>query len=207
MYIPPSFAETNQTTLFEFIERNNFGLLVSHGNSEPLATHLPFLLDRQDGQSGSLIGHMARVNPHWQAANRGVLIVFSGPHTYISPSWYESDNVVPTWNYVAVHVYGTLHVIEDEDATLKILRDFVTFHEKSMPTPWTLPNNEHFVKKLAESVVAFQVKISRMEGKWKLSQNHPRQRRERVIHALSSQRDENSQAIAAMMALALREQD
>ncbi len=207
MYIPPSFAETDQTTLFDFIERHNFGLLVSQLGSEPFATHLPLLLDRQAGRSGTLIGHMARANPHWQAAECNALVVFSGPHAYISPSWYESENVVPTWNYVAVHVFGTLHIIEDEETTLKILRDFVIFHEKSMPTPWSLPEDEYFVKKLAESVVAFEVKISRIEGKWKLSQNQPRERRESVKEALALRRDENSQAIAAMMALTLREQD
>ncbi len=207
MYIPSSFSETDQTKMFNFIEGNNFGLLVSQLGGEPFASHLPFLLDRESGPSGLLMSHMARANPHWQTSDCNALVVFSGPHTYISPSWYESENVVPTWNYVAVHVYGTLHVIEDEETTLTVLRDFVIFHEKSMPSPWRLPENEYFVKRLAESVVVFEVKISRMEGKWKLSQNQPRQRREGVVDALSLRRDENSQAIAAMMALALREED
>jgi transcriptional regulator len=207
MYIPSSFLETDQTKLFDFIERHNFGLLVSQLASEPFATHLPLLLDRQAGSSGTLFGHMARANPQWQAAEGNVMVVFSGPHAYISPTWYEAENVVPTWNYVAVHVYGKLHVIDGEETILKVLRDLVMFHERSTPTPWNFPENDDFVKKLAGSVVAFQVDISRIEGKWKLSQNQPRQRRENVIDALTLQRDENSQAIAAMMAQAFHERD
>jgi len=121
MYIPPSFAKTDRTKLFDFIEQHNFGLLISQLGDEPAAVHVPLLLDRHAGTSGILVGHMAQANPQWQAKDRNVLVVFSGPHVYISPSWYEAENVVPTWNYVAVHVYGTLHIVEKGEATLKIL--------------------------------------------------------------------------------------
>ena len=207
MYIPSSFSETDLTTLFDFIEQHSFGLVVSQLNDEQSATHLPLLLDRQAGPFGTLIGHVARANPQWQAIDRNVLVVFSGPHAYISPSWYEAENVVPTWNYVAVHVYGTLHLIEEAKATVKILRDLVLLHEKSMPEPWGFRDDDEFVSRLAESVVAFKVEIIRIEGKWKLSQNHPRERREKVIDALALQRGENSQAIAALMARTLHEQE
>jgi len=207
MYIPPSFSEADLTKLFDFIEQYNFGLLVSQLDNEPFATHLPLLLDRQAGPFGTLIGHMARANPQWQAANRNVLVVFSGPHAYVSPSWYEAENVVPTWNYVAVHLYGTLHLVEDGETTLKILRDLVLLHEKSMPEPWGFRDGDEFVNKLAQSIVAFRIEISRIEGKWKLSQNHPREQREKVIDALALQRGENSQAIAALMARTLHEQE
>ena len=207
MYIPPSFSETDRTKLFDFIEQHNFGLLVSQLDNEPVAVHLPLLLDRQAGLSGALIGHMARANPQWQSADRNVLAVFSGPHAYISPSWYEAENVVPTWNYVSVHVNGTLQIVEGDEARLKILRDFVVFHERSMPTPWSLPDDDGFVNRLVQLVVAFRVEITRIEGKWKLSQNHPRNRRDKVIDALALRRDENSQAIAALMARTLHEQE
>jgi len=207
MYIPASFSETDRTKLFDFIEQHNFGLVVSQLDHEPFASHLPLLLDRRAGPLGTLIGHMARANPQWQAADRNVLVVFSGPHGYISPSWYEAENVVPTWNYVAVHVYGVLHLVEEGETTLKILQDFVLLHEKSMPEPWRLPDGDEFAGRLAKSVVAFRVEITRIEGKWKLSQNHPRQRRQKVISALALQRDENSQAIAALMARTLHEQE
>lgn len=207
MYIPPSFSEIDLTKLFDFIEQYNFGLVVSELDHEPFATHLPLLLDRQAGPFGTLIGHMARANPQWRAADRSVLVVFSGPHAYVSPSWYEAENVAPTWNYVAVHVYGTLRLVGNGDATLKILRDLVFLHEKTMPEPWGFRDGDEYVGRLAHSIVAFRVEITRIEGKWKLSQNHPRERREKVIDALAMQRDENSQAIAALMARTIREQE
>jgi len=172
---------------------------------EPFATHLPLLLDRQAGPWGTLFGHVARDNPQWQATDRNVLVVFSGPHAYISPTWYEAKNVVPTWNYVAVHVSGTLQIVDEGEATLHILRDLVSFQEKSMPSPWNFPDDDAYAGVLAQSVVAFRVEITRIEGKWKLSQNHARQRREKVIAALALQADENSQAIAALMERTLHE--
>src|SRR5438445_13331101 len=107
MYIPAHFLESDLPTLHEFIERNSFGLLVSQCDGSPFASHLPFLLERSSGSRGTLVGHMARANPQWeQASGQRVLAVFSGPHAYISPTWYEADAVVPTWNYAAVHVTG-----------------------------------------------------------------------------------------------------
>jgi transcriptional regulator len=206
MYVPAHFSQSDPTRLFEFIEQNSFGLLVSQLDGQPFATHLPLLLDRTAGPGGTLIGHVARANPHWQTTDRNVLVVFAGPHAYISPSWYEAEQVVPTWNYVAVHVYGTLQVVEDHAATVEIVRDFVAFYEQSMPRPWTISPGDAFIDIMARSVVAFRIEISRLEGKWKLNQNHPRERREKVIQALSLRQDENSQAIAALMADALREQ-
>src|SRR4051812_5840105 len=107
MYVPAAFAEPDRGRLHEFIEAYSFGLLVS-SHRGPFATHLPFLLDRTAGPHGTLVGHMARANPQWHDLDgREVLAVFSGPHAYVSPSWYEADDVVPTWNYVAVHARGT----------------------------------------------------------------------------------------------------
>ena len=205
MYIPPGFSEADRTKLFDFIEKHNFGIVVSRLDHEAFAAHLPLLIDRQAGPLGTLIGHMARANPQWQATNPNVLVVFSGPHAYISPSWYQAENVVPTWNYVAVHVYGTLHVIGEGEATLKILRDLVALHEKSMPEPWGFRDDDKFLNRLAQSVVAFQIEITRIEGKWKLSQNQPRERREKVHRRLGPATRENSQAVAALMARTLQE--
>src|SRR5262245_45723809 len=107
MYIPAAFAESDQARLHEFIEQNSFGTLVSQGAGRPFASHLPFLLERDAGPRGVLVGHMARANPQWQdAAGQTVLAIFTGPHVYISPSWYEADQVVPTWNFTAVHACG-----------------------------------------------------------------------------------------------------
>src|ERR1700729_1397013 len=129
MYIPAAFAESDLAKLHDFIQTNSFGVLVSQVDGEPFASHLPFLLDRNSGPHGCLIGHMARANPQWQSAHgQSVLAIFPGPHAYISPTWYESENVVPTWNYVAVHVYGTFQVVEDHQETVEIVRNYVAYY-------------------------------------------------------------------------------
>src|SRR4051794_14540219 len=136
MYIPAAFAEADLARLHDFIEQNSFGLLVSPFDGEPFASHLPFLLERTAGPHGTLVGHMARANPQWQAAaGQTALAIFSGPHAYISPTWYEAEQVVPTWNYAAVHVYGRVQTIEDESALLDIVREMVRVYEQAMPRP------------------------------------------------------------------------
>jgi len=199
VYIPAHFAETDQQKLCDFIEQNSFGLLVSQLGGEPFATHMPLLLDRQAGPHGTLIGHMARANPHWQATDRHVLAVFSGPHVYVSPTWYQAENVVPTWNYVAVHAYGAFQLVTDHAETVSIVEQYVERYERSLPRPWTVAPGDAFVDKLAKAVVAFRIEITRLEGKWKLNQNQPLERRERVVAALQKRTDENSQAIAELM--------
>ena len=207
MYVPAHFSQSDSVRLFEFMEQNSFGLLVSQLDGQPFATHLPLLVDRSTGPRGTLVGHVARANPHWQMTDRNVMVVFSGPHAYISPSWYEAENVVPTWNYLAVHAYGRLQIVEDHAASVEIVQDFVAYYEQSMPRPWTIAPGDAFIDKLVRSVVCFRIELNHLEGKWKLNQNHPRERRQKVINALGQRHDENSQAIAAQMAETLREQD
>jgi len=204
MYIPAAFRESDQAKLFDTIERHSFGLLVSQLEGELFATHLPLLVDRQAGASGRLLGHMARANPQWTELNgQTVLSVFSGPHAYITPSWYEADNVVPTWNYVAVHVYGKCEVIEDEQATAKIVEDYVATYERHRPTPWTIDASQAFFEKLVKMVVGFQIEITRIEGKWKLSQNHPLERREKVARRLGEENHLDANEIGRLMAATL----
>lgn len=204
MYIPPHFAVSDRNSLYEFIEAHSFAILVSQHGEEPFATHLPFLLRRDEAPHGTLIGHMAKANPHWQFADgKPVLVVFAGPHAYISPSWYEAENVVPTWNYVAVHVYGTLHTLHEPDALTGILNDSLA--EFEVPeSPWKFDPSSDFAAKLRKQIVGFRIDITRMEGKWKLNQNHPRERREKVIRALRARGDSDSLAIADLMEAALR---
>jgi transcriptional regulator len=206
MYIPPAFAETDRFKLHEFIEQHSFGLLVSELAGVPLASHLPFLLDRNTGQHGTLIGHMARANPQWQnLSEQTVLAVFQGPHTYISPTWYEAENTVPTWNYLAVHVYGRIVLVEDESALLEIVQQTVSRYERHMPRPWTADLSTKFVSGLLAQIVGFRIEIEKIEGKFKLNQNQPRQRQEKVAAALAVQGGENAQAIATLMQMNLRE--
>jgi transcriptional regulator len=200
MYIPAPFQVAEQAKLFDFIEQNSFGLLVCQANGEPFVTHLPFLLERTAGPHGHLVGHLAKANPHWRAADKqSVLAVFHGPHAYISPSWYGADNVVPTWNYVAVHVYGTFQVIDDPASLAGILSDFVDRYESRLPRPWPFDPASEFAQKMMKAVVGFCVEITRMEGKWKLNQNRPAEQQRSVVAALRAFTDENSQAIADLM--------
>jgi transcriptional regulator len=206
MYIPTHFAETDRAKLHAFIEANSFGLLVSTHEGELFATHLPFLLDRQVGAEGGLTGHMARANPHWQDLDgQEVLVVFAGAHAYVSPSWYESENVVPTWNYVAVHAYGRCRLVETPAEVHGILLRTVDIYERRMPKPWSIDAASDFLEKLARQVVGFRIEISRLEGKWKLNQNHPRERREKVMRELSQAQDQDAQEIARLIGASLGE--
>lgn len=202
MYTPAAFNESDPAKLFALIERHSFGMLISQHAGEPVATHLPLLLNRAAGACGSLSGHLARANPQWQHADgQTVLAIFSGPHAYISPTWYQAANMVPTWNYVAVHVYGSFHAIHDETATIQIVQDMVQVYEAGMPKPWTLDAGSEFTRKLVKGVVGFRIAISRIEGKLKLSQNHPPEQQEKVASALAHSPDADARAVAALMPL------
>jgi transcriptional regulator len=200
MYIPASFAQTDSRQLWDLIESHSFGVLVSTVDGAMTATHLPLLLRREPAPHGRLIGHMARANPQWREIDsREVLCIFSGPHAYVSPSWYESANVVPTWNYVAVHVYGTCRVIDDAAVTARIVSDYVTTYEKSMPSPWQLETGTPFLEKLLQAIVGFEIEIDRIEGKWKLSQNQPAGIREKAAAQLAKRDDAEAQEVARLM--------
>jgi transcriptional regulator len=199
MYVPAAFAETDTATLYEFVRRHSFATLVTNGADGLVASHLPLLLDADAGSQGHLLGHMARANPQWRDIRGEAMAIFSGPHAYVSPSWYEEAGTVPTWNYVAVHAYGTLRLIEDREGLLDILRRSVLAYESPRPEPWTFDESGSHVEKLLRAIVGFRIEITRLEGKWKLSQNHPEERRRKVIVALEALPDEDSKAIAGLM--------
>ena len=166
----------------------------------PFASHLPLLLDRAAGPHGALVGHMARANPQWRDLDgQPVLAVFSGPHAYVSPSWYEAEGVVPTWNYVAVHATGTFRLTDTPDAVTDIVAATVETYERGMPTPWRLDATAAYVRQLANAIVGFRIEVERLEGKWKLSQNHPAERRAKVAAALGSSTDAGDRAVARLM--------
>lgn len=203
MYTPAHFVEADLGKLHAAIQAYSFATLVCEHDGQLTASHLPLLLKRDGGATGkfgTLVGHMAKANSQWeQAAGQEVLAIFAGPHTYISPTWYEDEKTVPTWNYVAVHAYGRLELVKDSQEKLDILRQTVDVYERSMPIPWTVPEPSEFLARLVDQIVAFQIPLGRLEGKWKLNQNHPLARRQRVIAALRSRPDEASQEIAGMM--------
>ncbi len=176
MYVPKHFAVEDRGALDAVIRANLFGLLVGELEGSPFATHLPFLLD-----GDRLLSHFARVNPHWKSIDgqTEMLAVFSGPHAYVSPRWYESEQAVPTWNYAAVHVYGAPRVIEDVGQVRELLDRLVVEYEGDA---WSLEGQEaDFTDRMSRGIVAFEMPIERIEGKFKLSQNRPDGDRRRVI--------------------------
>lgn len=200
MYVPTYFAENNLETVFSFMEDHSFALLVSDLAGTPFASHLPLLLDRTSGTHGTLVGHVARANPQWEHADgRSVLAIFSGPHAYVSPTWYESEGTVPTWNYAAVHAAGTFRVIHDESHVLRVIASTVETYERSMPRPWQFDSDSASVRQLLEGIVAFRIEIVRLEGKFKLGQNHTKERRQKVISGLTGTGCPSGAAVASMM--------
>lgn len=179
MYIPAAFRETHLHVLHALMRDSSFATLISQLNGELFATHLPILLDQARGPCGTLLGHMARANPHWQAFINTTdapesLVIFQGPHAYISPSWYASELAVPTWNYSAVHAYGRPAVLEDPERVRTLLDETVGTFEASLPLPWSTASvPEDYITKMAQGIVAFELPIARLEGKRKLGQNRP----------------------------------
>jgi transcriptional regulator len=200
MYNPSAFKKEDSSKLFDFIEKNSFGILVSQKEGKLEASHLPVLAQRDFGAQGSLLSHMARANPQWNSlAGQEVMMVFQGPHAYISPSWYGTLESVPTWNYVSVHAYGRFVPIMDEGETSEILWKMVGFYESAFPQPWDMGKlPEDYFKKLLKMVVGFRIEISRLEGKWKLGQNHTAEKREKVARALE-QGGHHSKEVAKLM--------
>lgn len=188
MYIPAHFHENDMRILQQFIQEYSFGILVTQHEGMPVANHLPFLLDIGRGSQGVLRAHMARGNAQWRMLDEKteVLVIFQGPHSYVSPSWYR-DNVaesVPTWNYAAVHAYGTPRLVEDSTELLRILQASVAEHEAQFASPWHLEMPDESLQKKLKAIVGFEIEITRLEGKFKLSQNRSMDDQQRVIAAL-----------------------
>jgi transcriptional regulator len=198
MYIPAAFREARLDVLHALIREHSFGTLVSSLEEGLFATHLPFLLDSATGDYGTLLGHMARANPHWRELGRAEsLVIFQGPHAYISPSWYVTQPAVPTWNYSAVHAYGTALLIEDPRRVRHLLEQTVrTFDAYGWSTDTVA---EEYIEKMSKAIVAFEIGITRIEGKRKLSQNRPVEDALGAVAGLRSTGDDLSQALAEDM--------
>jgi transcriptional regulator len=201
MYIPPHFREADQNTLLAFIEAYDFATLVTSATEGFIVSHLPLLL-RRSADGPMLVGHVARANPHWRAMDgqTASLAIFHGPHGYVSPSWYESSPAVPTWNYAVVHATG-LPRTRDEDAfAAGVVRDLTHRYEDSRPQPWRVEDLlPEFHRTLLSAVVAFEMPIAHLEGKFKLSQNRPPADREGAIRGLEHTESAPAHALAALM--------
>ena len=213
MYIPAPHAESNEDTLFDFIAANPLGALVTASASgEPVATHMPWVIHRDRGKQGRLEGHIARANSGHTAnlvtnADRPVqaLVIFTGADAYISPNWYASKSehgkVVPTWNYVAVHVYGKARFTTDREFLARHLEQLVAAHEAARPTPWSVGDApREYIDRQMRAIVGVEVSIERIEGKWKMSQNRSPQDVTGVIENLSNSPLAKDQAVAKIVA-------
>ena len=201
VYLPPAFTEKRPDILIDHIDRYDFGLLVSHGEAGLVASHIPFLIERA-GDQLHLQCHLARPNPQVADLARGgeVLAIFHGPHAYISPNWYATGPSVPTWNYADVHAYGTVRLIEDDEWLRGFLVRLSERHEARNPLPWRMQDlPEPYVQAMLKGIVGFDIAVTRLEGKYKLSQNRPAADRPSVIDALETQDDGEARAVARLM--------
>lgn len=209
MYVPLAFRQDDKHTVLNHIRRFSFATLVTGAGSDVQATHLPLLVSEQSDGGWCLVGHLAAANPQAaQLKDSQSMAIFQGPHAYITPSWYEAGNAVPTWNYVAVHVYGRLSVIADPSDVDQLLRDTVQVYESHQSMPWQVQSvDRSWMADLARAVVAFRLNVERVDAKWKLSQNHSESRRQSVIEGLRRRGTPDDLAIADLMERSLREVD
>lgn len=201
MYIPPHFAENDHERLHAFMRANGFGTLISVIDGAPFVTLMPFTLI-DEGEHGTLIGHIARANPHAATfdGTHDSICLFQGPHAYISPRWYEAPIAVPTWNYTAVEAHGRPERIEDPSRMRSILDTLVHQYEAGMPNPWSLADIPQNVgEKMIEAIVGFVMPIRRLEGKFKLNQNRSAADRAGVRSALRQSPFPGDAAVADLM--------
>ncbi|MCQ4286569.1 FMN-binding negative transcriptional regulator [Pseudomonas stutzeri] len=205
MYLPAAFRQDDLTELHAQIQANPFALLASTGSGGMQASHLPLLLEPEEGEFGTLYGHFARANPHWRELHVAeALAVFSGPDAYVSPNWYpskaEHGKVVPTWNYIAVHARGPVELIEEPERLLQIVSRLSDRHEAARPQPWAVSDAPRdYLDGMLRAIVGFALPIRRLEGKWKLSQNRSAADQAGVRDGLAASPHPREQALAAHM--------
>lgn len=188
------------------MRRYSFAALFTHRSGESFATHLPFMIDPDRGPFGTLVAHMARANPHWRAFEGAPpsLVVFTGPHAYISPAWYAEQATVPTWNYTLVHASGQVRLVEDTTRLREMVMRLVELHESPLGNPWDVRKAETVIDVELEAIVGFEIPIDRLEGKFKLNQNRSVEDREGVIRALEKSTHPDEREVARLMREQLR---
>ena len=201
LYVPSSFEPGDRAAAARLVHDHPFATLVTPADPEPLISHVPLLLQPTSEPHGTLVGHVARANPHWRAAP-GVesIAVFHGPHAYVSPSWYaDPAAMVPTWNYATVHAHGPLEIVDDAAEARGVLEALVHRFESDRESPWSLAMPEAKLASVVGALVAFRIRIRRLDVKFKLSQNRTRDDRSRVIRALDASGDADALATARWM--------
>ena len=195
MYIPKKLKMSATNEIHDFIDEFGFAVLVSdnlHGS------HLPFLLHRDEGDCGVLYAHCAKANPHWKELDGNqVMVIFNGPHSYISPTWYAKAPAVPTWNYAAVHAYG-IGALLDKNQTLEAVQNLVKKYEPSLMDNKAVLTDDN-VEKLLNAIVGFKITLNRLEGQLKLGQHRSSDDQTGVYQALSTSTNQDDQALAQFM--------
>ena len=201
LYLPRSFEPAERTAAARLMHDHPFATLLTPASPEPFISHVPLLLQPSSEPYGTLIGHVARANPHWKAfAGAESIAVFHGPHAYVSPSWYATPRtMVPTWNYATVHAHGTIEVVDDPIESRRTLETLAHRFEAHRAAPWELAMPQAQVDALVGAIVAFRLRIRRLDAKFKLSQNRTREDRSRVIAALESDPHPDSAPTARWM--------
>lgn len=204
MYQPAHFQERRVEVLHDLMQAYPFATLVTNGPEGITANHLPMMLHPEISEQGTLRGHIARANPHWKDHDPAseVLAIFQGPHHYISPGWYptkkEHGKAVPTWNYAVVHAHGPMKIIEDRDWLFEMVDSLTTHHEAGQKQPWAVNDApEDYLNAMLKAIVGLEIPISRLEGKWKVSQNRSEADREGVIQGLEDEGTDIANALAS----------
>lgn len=201
MYIPNAFREEDIEKLVAFMRANSFATLVSIHNNVPVASHVPLVVTVQNNVV-KLTGHLAKQNPQWQVFDQSEsLAIFTGPHAYISPSLYEKHESVPTWNYIAVHAYGIPQIItlgDSPELMDKMIDEMIATYGFDYKSQWD-SLSDNFRQGMMNGIVGFEMTATRLEGKYKLSQNRSHTDQYNVTHALLQSTDQEAQAIGAAM--------
>ena len=206
MYIPAAFQQHDPAQLHQLIRQAPLAALINHSSAGLHASHLPLLLAADEGEFGTLYGHFARANPHWQtfAEDAQALAIFTGADAYVSPSSYpskaEHGKAVPTWNYLSVHARGPLEVFDDPERLRLLLTRLTAAHENSRPQPWAMSDApQDYIDSMLRAIVGFVMPIQRLEGQWKLSQNRNSADRAGVQQSLSASPASQDQQLAQQM--------
>jgi len=194
MYLPEYFREERPEALHDFIRRHHFGAVVCTTAEGLTANHLPLLLSVSQGGETVLRGHLARANPIWKtvSADAPVLVIFTGANHYITPSWYpakqEYGKVVPTWNYSVVHAHGTVRFTDDRDLSLQCVRELTDLHESQRANRWAVTDAPPaYIESMVASIIAFEIRVTRLIGKFKASQHRSEAERQAVLGALETE--------------------
>ena len=199
MYIPEHFVVRDHATALAFMRANPFTILVSSTDEGPFATHLPVVI-RENGDQVVIRGHVAKANPHWRHLERDprCMIIFHGPHAYISPGNYTLRESVPTWNYGAVHVYGNARVFSAPEELLGVLHELIPMFEPPYAEQWA-SLSQTYRERMLSHIVGFEITVTRIEAKFKLSQNRTREEQENVIASLGAAEDTAVSGTARLM--------